>query len=275
LAGLSWPEQSRFPVNHSTARVRAVLWPDVADSAAPMLVTGYSSLDELISVLWAWCQSGHPGPARLVLGNEPSPSTRARFGDPTEVLAAEVLDYWLEQGLSPRLHAPVVGLIDAVTSGRVQVRVHTDPHRMLHAKVYVGAGAATVGSSNFSTRGLGAQTEANVRFDRSADPVRYAETTQLAENLWTVGTDWGPGFIAVLRRLLVEVGWREALARAVADLLRGDWAADLLAENARSGRRLWPSHGLGSPKPCGCWSPAVGCWSRTRPGRARPGWAPG
>ena len=245
LAGLSWPEQSRFPVNHSTAKVRTVLWPDVADSPAPLLVTGYSSLDELISVLWAWCQSGHPGPARLVLGNEPSPSTRARFGDPTEVLAVEVLDYWLEQGFSPRLHGPVVGLIDAITTGRVQVRVHTDPHRMLHAKVYVGAGAATVGSSNFSTRGLGAQTEANVRFDRSADPARYAETTQLAENLWTVGTDWGPGFIAVLRRLLVEVGWREALARAVADLLRGDWAADLLAENARSGRGLWPSQRAG------------------------------
>ena len=245
LAGLSWPEQARFPVNHSTAKVRTVLWPDVADSPAPLLVTGYSSLDELISVLWAWCQSGHPGPARLVLGNEPSPSTRARFGDPTEVLADEVLDYWLEQGFSPRLHGPVVGLIDAVTTGRVQVRVHTDPHRMLHAKVYVGAGAATVGSSNFSTRGLGAQTEANVRFDRNVEPARYAETAALAENLWTVGTDWGPGFITVLRRLLVEVGWREALARAVADLLRGDWAADLLAENARGGRGLWPSQRAG------------------------------
>lgn len=107
--------------------------------------------------------------------------------------------------------------------------------------MYVGAGAATVGSSNFSTRGLGAQTEANVRFDRSTDPARYAEATQLAENLWTVGTDWGPGFTAVLRALLVEVGWREALARAVADLLRGDWAAEYVLSLERRRRNYFPA----------------------------------
>jgi hypothetical protein len=64
LAGLSWPAQARFAVNQSTARVHSVLWPEVAGSP-PLLVTRCSSLDELIAVLWAWGQGGHPGPARL------------------------------------------------------------------------------------------------------------------------------------------------------------------------------------------------------------------
>jgi hypothetical protein len=40
LAGLSWPAQARFAVNHPTAKVRSVLWPEVAGSPAPLLVTG-------------------------------------------------------------------------------------------------------------------------------------------------------------------------------------------------------------------------------------------
>jgi phosphatidylserine/phosphatidylglycerophosphate/cardiolipin synthase-like enzyme len=161
------------------------------------------------------------------------------------VLAADVLDYWLEQGISPRLHGPVIGLIEAITAGRVQVRIHPDPHRMLHAKVYVGADAATMGSSNFSQRGLGGQTEANSRFERRTEPDRYRETALTAENYWAVGTDWNTGFIQVLRTLLAEVSWREALARACSDLLNGDWAADLLDAQGRARRPLWPSQRAG------------------------------
>ena len=116
----------------------------------------------------------------------------------------------------------------------------------LHAKIYLGDDGATIGSSNFTESGLRLQMEANARFSASQERVRYAELEQIAENLWTMGRDYRDELIALLEQLLRLVSWQEALARACAELLEGEWAerylrGDYLADAAS----LWPSQRQG------------------------------
>jgi phosphatidylserine/phosphatidylglycerophosphate/cardiolipin synthase-like enzyme len=75
-----------------------------------------------------------------------------------------VADYWLEQGISLHLSARVLVVLELLRSGRVEARLSADPGQPVHAKMYLGDGAVTVGSSNFSRSGLERQIEANVRF---------------------------------------------------------------------------------------------------------------
>lgn len=78
------------------------------------------------------------------------------------------------------------------------------------------------------------QSEANVRFPRG-DSRRHAEARSMAEGLWNQGKEFTDAFLALLDALLRSVTWQEALARACASVLEGDWArcyvpASLLAE---------------------------------------------
>jgi phosphatidylserine/phosphatidylglycerophosphate/cardiolipin synthase-like enzyme len=108
---------------------------------------------------------------------------------------------------------------------KLRVRfVDSTPHR-LHAKIYVGDTAATLGSSNFTANGLRLQLEANTRFEQASDRARYEETATVAENFWGIGEDWNEEFLALLEAMLAVVSWQEALARACADLLEGQWAS--------------------------------------------------
>ena len=114
----------------------------------------------------------------------------------------------------------------------------------LHAKIYVGETAATVGSSNFTRAGLSRQIEANARFTTEAEPDRFDALSQIAENYWHVGSSWNDEFVDLLRSLLRFVPWQEALAKACADLLEGEWAARYVS-GAAGDRHLWPSQRLG------------------------------
>jgi phosphatidylserine/phosphatidylglycerophosphate/cardiolipin synthase-like enzyme len=102
----------------------------------------------------------------------------------------------------------------------------------MHAKIYVGEFAATVGSSNFTDAGLASQFEANARFERSQEMDRYAETSMIAENYWKVGEPWVEELRCLLKDLLAFVSWQEALARACADLLEGQWASRYLSSES-------------------------------------------
>jgi hypothetical protein len=156
---------------------------------------------------------------RVLLGSEPFATERSTFASAEAGFTEEVRKYWLEEhGISLRSSAKVVQAIELLDAGRLRVRfVHG--RTRLHAKVYVGAAAATVGSSNFTGAGLGDQIEANARFDKDTDQRRYDEVVQVAENLWSIGTSWDDQFRALLMALLRFVSWQEALARACADLL--------------------------------------------------------
>lgn len=244
LASRAWPDPARFPVNHASGRVRQPVWGDLTGSAHPTVIAGFSSIGQLIELIAAWANDQREGSLRVLLGSEPFATERSSFVSAESAFTEEVRRYWLEEhGISLRSSAKVVQAIDLLDAGRLPVSfVHG--RTRLHAKVYVGENAATVGSSNFTSAGLGDQIEANARFERVSDPQRYDELVQVAENLWSVGTPWDDQFRALLMALLRFVSWQEALARACADLLEGDWAARYLAGDA-AGKRLWPSQVVG------------------------------
>lgn len=153
------------------------------------------------------------------------------------VFTDEAAAFWLGQGFSLRMAAMLLAALDAARAGRLSARC-LPGHPRLHAKVYRGDSAVTIGSSNLTDPGLRTQFEANVRFERVGDARRYTEAAAVAENYWAVGIDWTAELIAMLEQLLGVVEPKEALARAVAELLEGEWAEPSLPAGQRP---LWPT----------------------------------
>ena len=234
-----WPNASRFPHNESGERVAEWLDRDLTAATEVMLVTGYASLDEVIRFVARRDCAGARS-TRVIFGNEPFASKR-RWSGAGVHMPDEVRDYWLQQGISPLLCGAVLKVRDAVESGHVQVRIGPD-RRPIHAKIYVGDDAATIGSSNFTYRGRGGQSEANVRFSCATERKRYVEAGALAEGMWQLGSDYRVGFLALLDALLLRVSWQEALARACAAILEGEWARRYIRADELSALRepLWP-----------------------------------
>lgn len=124
--------------------------------------------------------------------------------------------------MSVLLSGALIHVRELLTQGTIEVRT-AQKRRIVHAKIYATEPAITVGSSNFTQAGLGGQSEANVRFT-SEESRRFAEATLLAEGLWSQGVDYRQDLIDLLDALLRSVSWQEALARACASLLEGEWA---------------------------------------------------
>lgn len=150
--------------------MRQQVWRDLTGSPDPTIIAGFSSIGKLIELIAAWANDQRQGSLRVLLGSEPFVTERSSFASPETAFTEEVREYWLEDhGISLRSSAKVVQAIDLLDAGRVSVSfVHG--RTRLHAKVYVGAEAATVGSSNFTSAGLGDQIEANARLERASDP---------------------------------------------------------------------------------------------------------
>ena len=247
LKGATWPEATRFPINHGRSRVRDVVWIDLVGSSSPLLIAGFSSLGELVHLVSDWTTSSHDDGAcvRLVFGAEPFTSAKHEFRSVRAEFTDIAKEYWLEeQGVSLRASAQVLQTIEALERGLLSARFIHGSHR-LHAKIFVGENAATVGSSNFTRFGLGDQYEANARFDAIHEPKRYRELVAVAENYWAAGESWDDELRLLLHQLLRVVSWEEALARACANLLEGDWASRYLAEPSSVDRPLWPSQRSG------------------------------
>lgn len=232
-----WPGGARFPLNVDRQSVHAGVLADLAGSEHPLVVTAYTALDYLIEQLPGLETRG---PVRVLLGTEPTVSERARLRPARADFPAEIREYWLARGVSLRLSARVIGFIEALRAGRIQARYLDRDGRRAHAKIYLGEAAATVGSSNFSRSGLVHQHEANVRFTAARDRRRFRELADIAENFWELGTEYTDGLMALAERLLRQVDWTEALARACAELLEGDWAQAFLDSDQLAGAALWP-----------------------------------
>ena len=185
-------------------------------------------------------QRTEPQRVRLLFGNEPFPSQRDRFTLRPGRLDAEIRDYWLSRGISVARCADVLRARQFVEDGPVGVRI-AGPKKAIHAKIYVGDDSASLGSSNFTDAGFSRQSEANVRFERS-EKRRFEDARTLAEGLWTAGIDYREGFIALLDELLRAVSWQEALARACATILEGEWAKQYVPPDdiERLDPPLWP-----------------------------------
>lgn len=248
LRGLDWPPGDRFPLNNVDGfsvgdRVVEDLW----RSDSPLIVTGYASLTELVQLTARITQDPRerePDVIRLLLGSEPNTAGASSFGTTVERLPVEIRNYWLEHGVSPALSADIIATIEAIKAGRLRARTVDEYPVRMHAKVYAGDEAATLGSSNFTKPGLRSQIEANVRFCATGtqeEASRYRQTRWIAENLWKLGRDYTSELLDLLQQLLRVVSWQEALARACNELLTGAWAQDYLRFYALGEvPSLWP-----------------------------------
>ena len=107
--------------------------------------------------------------------------------------------------------------------------------------MYLADEAVALGSSNFSHGGFTTMLEANVRFT-GRETARAREVRQTAENFWDMARPFDDGLLRLLAQLLRATSFEEAVARACAALLDGDWAIDLLRELEQAEHiRLWPS----------------------------------
>jgi hypothetical protein len=269
-----WPDHERFPYNTRYFHVKKRIFPDLLFSSDPLIITGYTSL----SMLLAFLAQGQNQPQplqhlRLLLGHEPTETNRQDFSRRHAQFSKEFETYWLERGISLYQSADLLLAIDLLQRKVIQVRLASDSPP-LHAKIYKGDRAITLGSSNFSWLGLEQQFEANVRFQNSlpqssqpssqektwqkelqaaeergvqqAEHRRFEEACQLAERLWETGTDYGEQLLALLERLLRTVTWQEALARASAEVLEGAWAQQYMRESSiQVDPPLWPSQEQG------------------------------
>lgn len=224
--------------------VRGSVWNDLLTSAEPILVTGYASVGELVSFVAAWTGRGGDGPVRLLFGTEPFASSRRTFASPRAAFTEEARRYWIEErGISLRQSAQLVTTLEALEKGQVVARFVHGATR-LHSKIYVGDDAATLGSSNFTPAGLGAQLESNARFSATGEQRRYRELKAIAENLWDFGQPWDDELRGLLTSMLKVVSWQEALARACSELLEGEWATRYIDDKGVD-VELWPSQRAG------------------------------
>lgn len=243
LESLQWPPNERFPLNTRGQRVRDPVIADLTTSSSPLIIAGYSSIDYLIDFAAQINPKG--GSLRFLFGSEPFPGNQASYASPSTTFPREVEDYWLRRGISLRHSSKIVETIELLRSGRITARYLGGEHARLHAKIYAGDGGITIGSSNFTRSGLTQQIEANVRLTPT-DKKRFQEAQTISENLWLAGIPYDDQLLALLEKLLRVVGWQEALARASAELLEGEWARDYLKAQMYVGDLpLWPSQEQG------------------------------
>ena len=236
-----WPDAERFPLNFDGKRVEQIIREDLKASNSPLIITGFTSLDYLVDFI-ANLPINHPENIRILLGSEPSPARRQDYSLGASNFQQEVIDYWLEVGISLRLCHKIVLFIDMIRGGRVESRYLPDQKHKLHVKIYVSDGAITLGLSNFSFAGQRTQLEGNARFEATTDKKRYHEAWQIAKNYWELGEDYNQELLGLLEMLLRVVSWDEALARACGELLEGDWAEKYIRTGyVSSGKQLWPS----------------------------------
>ncbi len=242
LQGLQWPDARRFPLNLDTQTSYDVIWRDLLETQSPLIITGYAGLNQLIDFI---AETDEKSVVRVALGFEPIAGHRDNYRLQGQDFTEEMQAYWMEQGISLLNSAKLV-LCKKRLEDRSVLSRYVGGNRRLHAKIFIGDQAATLGSSNFTISGLKTNLEANARFSRSRDKARYEETVDIAENYWHLGRDYNDELIALLDMLLQVVSWQEALARACAELLEGDWAARYIRESQLSSdSNLWPAQKQG------------------------------
>lgn len=244
LFELAWPDQVRYPLNRTKeVSVSAVVDKDLCAAEQPLIVTGYAALDRIVNLVPKLKANAS---IRLLFGTEPYLVKRAKYEIAEKPFVREIESFWLEQGISLYLSASIVQTLDLLREGRIEARTLGTARRRLHAKIYCTEDAATVGSSNYTRPGMDAQHEANVRFAAATDRRKYGDLCQIAENFWAMGEDFTERLRVLLEKLLKIVTWEEALARACAELLEGEWSdAVVRAQYFNDAGSLWPSQRQG------------------------------
>ena len=239
---LHWPPNQKYPLNLSSPHDRSVeheVLKDLEGSDEFLIITGFTSLSYLIDLYYL--HDYVPGKkVRVVLGFEPMVRQRKKW--PRVKFSQAVAEFWLDRGISPLQSGGVIKLIEHIEKGDIEFRVS----EKIHAKIYVGSEHATLGSSNFSKNGLTKQREANIRVcvcsDNTTEQQQYKDISLIAENFFVESDDYKAKILELLNLLLKATEWPEALARAIAELIEGDWIEQYPeAFRHLKDLELWPS----------------------------------
>jgi SNF2 family DNA or RNA helicase len=214
-----WPLNEEFPLNIKDYQtVEEIVKEDLKHSKSFTIITGYTSLSYLIDTLGS---IDYPNlrKTKIVLGFEPNRRGRKNYS--SKPLDKEIKEYWLNQEMSILQGGSIINLIEKIKSGEIVFKFKNK----LHAKIYVSDRFATLGSSNFSNNGLKNQTEANIRISKNVDLSKYVNIELIAENFFNQATEYEK-IIDLLKSLIQKVSWQEALARAISEVIEGDWLND-------------------------------------------------
>ncbi len=144
-----WPEQSKFPLNEETqgSHVKEVLYNDIQNSENLLIVTGFTSLSNLVETFGT---RDYPKlkNVRIVIGFDIDERVSKKLINYS--LQSEIKEYWLRQGVSIKLCGPIINVIEKINRGEIVFKTK----KRLHAKIYIGDEYAILGSSNFSKSGL-------------------------------------------------------------------------------------------------------------------------
>lgn len=119
---LDLPNQDQFPLNIKLLghTVREILLKDLRDSNNYFIITGFTSLSNLIEVFGA---HDHPtlDKLRILIGYEPD--ERVGRNLPHYSLPTEIKNYWLRQNVSIRLCGPILNIIGKIEEGKFEFRI--------------------------------------------------------------------------------------------------------------------------------------------------------
>lgn len=241
---LKLPPQDKFPLNIGLQgrTVKDILLQDIRSSEEYIIITGFTSLANLIEILGS---VSYPNLKKLkvVIGYDPDERVSKRL--PHYSLPAEIKNYWLKQNVSIKLCGPILNLIHKIQEQEFDFKVKDK----LHAKIYVGNDSAVLGSSNFSKSGIVFQTEANIRVQSLVsheEDEQFQAIKQIADYFYEIAEDYNKSLIELLHKLLKDATWEEAIARAIAEILESKWMKDYPAlYQALINNELWPSQRIG------------------------------
>lgn len=238
-----WPDHELFPLNKKigTRTVEQVVSRDIVDSSKYLIITGFTSLSNLVDFFGSR-EFEKLRTTRILIGFEPNIRGRRKYD--AVKLDKEIKEYWLRKGLSIMSGGAVIRLIQKIDSGSIDFRFKDK----LHAKIYVGDEFAILGSSNFSKNGLTTQEEANIRVSKlkELECEQFKSIEKIAENYYEEAVDYNEKVKELLSDLIQQTSWEEALARAIAELLEGEWLAEYreILDKLKS-VNLWPTQWKG------------------------------
>lgn len=241
---IKWPEQGLFPLNLKSLgrKVEPIVYKDIEESSEYIIITGFTSLSNLVDFFGSK-DFEKLKKVKLLIGFEPNIRGRKKYVKLN--LDKEIKDYWLKKGLSIMLGGAIINLIDKINKGEVEFKYKDK----LHAKIYVGNESAVLGSSNFSKNGLRDQEEANIRINKNNGQVeekQYEAIKLIAESYYEGAISYNDKMKELLMELIREVTWEEALARAIAEILEGNWLNDYKAILTKLEQtKLWPTQWKG------------------------------
>lgn len=240
-----WPENEKFPLNQKGIKrsVESIVYQDIDNSDGYLIVTGFTSLSNIIDFFGS-NDFKKLKKVRILIGFEPNIRGRKKYLRFN--LDKEIKDYWLKKGLSIMLGGAVIHLIEKIKSNQVEFKYKDK----LHAKLYVGSEHAVLGSSNFSKNGLNFQEEANIRVQNSTSIINQREQYEgiklIAESYYEDALPYNDKIIGLLENLIQKVTWEEALARAISEILEGEWLKDYKDILTKlEDTNLWPTQWKG------------------------------